>query len=90
MRWWWLTRRSVTDIAYDPDPKSDAWHRWKGVKPAERTPHQTEEEMENLRKQAMKGHKCVFKQKGNEKYCEVGDFRHGYFVDPRLKPVYRK
>lgn len=76
-------------MAYDPDPKGDSWYKWKGVTPPERTSHGlTEDEIDSVL--AKNKHKCVFEQRGNEIFCEVGDYRHGHFVNPRLEPIYRK
>lgn len=74
---------------YDPDPKTDKWFNWKGVQPPRRFPHMTEDEIRNQLKQNLVGHKCEWKQAGNEIYCEAGDFRHGKMIRPNQRLIYK-
>lgn len=94
---------------YDPDPKTDKWFEWKGLKKPQRHDHGITDTQENpLSEQLaenLRGHKCDWKQAGNEIYCESDpSFRHGKMIRPdqrlevdkdgkprlvALKPIYR-
>ena len=62
---------------YNYKLKSDAWYDWKGVKPPERVPNMTEEEMAEMFANNLKGHKCEWVQNGNAIECQAGTYVHG-------------
>lgn len=66
--------------------KEDKFFFWKGMKPPERTPHMTTEERDQMLADNLKDHSCVWKQKGNEIFCEEGNLVHGRRIgtDKRL------
>lgn len=66
---------------YDPDPKTDKWFGWQGKPLPKRTPHGlTEDEIDKKLQDNLKGHSCVWKQKGNQVFCDEGENRHGVIV----------
>lgn len=76
-------------INYDPDPKGDSYLKFKGVNPPERIAHGvTEDELDKFVERGK--HKCKWQREGNHIFCEAGGYKHGYFVHPVPKPVYRK
>lgn len=90
---------------YEPDPKGDQFLNYKGVAPPKRVVHGTEKDVTEARKQFTAEHVCNWKQRGNEIYCDVGDYEHGKVIGsgkflesskdgvPSIserKPIYRK
>lgn len=73
---------------YNPEPKVDSWFNYKGAVPPKRTPHLTRKEIDEELANNLQGHTCDWKQKGNEIYCEAGDFRHGKMIDPKQRLVF--
>lgn len=70
------------------DPKGDKWYQWQGVKPPERTPHGVkEDEIESKIKEQLENHKCQWKQRGPDIFCDSGDNEHGIRIgtDKHLK-----
>ena len=64
--------------------KGDEWYTWKGVTPPERTPHLTEEEVEERLATNRANHKCEWKQRGNEISCSTGEYTHGQRIATNL------
>lgn len=71
-----------------PDYKNhpeDKFYKWKGVPPPRRRSHQVVDTEDNPLSEQIReiaSHKCSWKQRGYEVYCEEGPNRHGR----RLKP----
>lgn len=70
--------------AKDYKLKEDSFYEWKGVKPPERQPHLTEEEVEERLANNLAGHKCHWIQRGNRIECNSGDYAHGKVIDVSL------
>jgi hypothetical protein len=66
--------------------KEDSWYTWKGVKPPERQPHLTEEELSVALEQNIKNHLCDWVQRGNSIECEANaSFTHGKVIGTKLR-----
>lgn len=62
------------------DP-ADKFYQWKGAKPPERLSHGfTEDDIEEKLKNNLKDHKCSWKQRGPEIFCDTGAYEHGIRV----------
>lgn len=73
------------NIDYRND-REDKWYDWKGVKRPERTSHGiTEEDIDEILAENLKGHKCVWTQKGSEIFCEEGEYTHGKRIGANLQ-----
>ena len=58
--------------------KEDKFYQWKGVKGPERQSHgMTEDEIDEKLRTNLKDHKCSWKQRGPEIFCETGSYEHG-------------
>lgn len=58
--------------------KEDKFYQWKGVKGPERqSSGMTEEDIDEKLKNNLKDHKCEWKQRGPEIFCETGAYEHG-------------
>lgn len=63
------------------DDKVDKWFQWKGVKPPERQPHLTEEELTQALEDNMADHVCDWLQKGNAIECDASpNYTHGKII----------
>jgi len=68
------------------DTKVDGWYAWKGLKPPERTPHLTEEELQTAFEQNLKDHVCDWFQRGNAIECEASpNYTHGKVIGTKLR-----
>lgn len=67
------------------DEKVDKWFAWQGVRPPERQPHMTEDEIAQALKDNLAGHKCEWYQKGNAIECEVGASIHGKIIGTNVR-----
>lgn len=65
---------------YSPDEKGDQFLSYKGVAPPKRFVHGTEKESDESRKRFRAEHACRWKQRGNEIYCDAGDYEHGRVI----------
>lgn len=75
----------MTRKDYNYKLKSDAWYDWRGVKPPERTPNMTEDEMMDAFKSNIEGHTCKWRQNGAELQCDIGNSVHGTRIGPNLR-----
>ena len=63
----------------------DKWYDWKGVKPPERVPNMTEDEMYETFKANIEGHICDWTQNGSELRCDIGGSVHGKRIGSSLR-----
>ena len=73
-----MSRHKYTD-------DTDKWYQWKGVKPPERNPHITEEELRHILDEKIEGHVCDWQQEGARIYCESDEFTHGKHIGPNKR-----
>lgn len=68
------------------DDKVDKWFEWKGVKPPERQPHLTEEELEAKLAENLQDHKCEWIQRGNAIECDQSSqYTHGKVIGVNVR-----
>ena len=72
-------------MAVKYEVKGDQWYNWKGVKPPERQPHMTEDEIDEALANNLKGHKCDWRQNGAEILCDIGMSVHGKHIGPKVR-----
>lgn len=66
--------------------KEDAWFLWKGLKPPERVPHLTEQELEETLATNIQDHVCDWVQRGNSIECEASPhYTHGKVIGTKLR-----
>lgn len=66
------------------NPDEDRFYEVRGVKPPERIPHLTEEEIERKLEANRSARRCVYRQKGPDVYCITCPYRHGNRVRPDM------
>ncbi len=68
------------------DDKVDKWFEWKGVKPPERLPHMTEQELTEALAQNIKDHICDWYQVGPDIECDASSqYTHGKRIGPNFR-----
>lgn len=66
--------------------QEDKWFSWKGIKPPERQPHLTEEELEQALAENIKDHVCDWIQRGNAIECEQSSqYTHGKVIGVNVR-----